>query len=132
MDPSQSIPTIFTSGITVLAGSLVLIGAIASSHQRRIYDAVVLKVLGARPRNIVSTLLIEYALLAMATAAASLIMGSIAGWAVLTKVMRIDWTLQPAAATVTTIGASLIIVVLALLSTWRVLGQKAAPILRND
>jgi len=121
-----------TSGITVLAGSLVLIGAIASSHQRRIYDAVVLKVLGARPRNIVSTLLIEYALLAMATAAASLIMGSIAGWAVLTKVMRIDWTLQPAAATVTTIGASLIIVVLALLSTWRVLGQKAAPILRND
>ena len=36
-----------TALVTLAAGALVLGGAIAASHRRRVYDAVVLKVLGA-------------------------------------------------------------------------------------
>src|SRR5262249_14946104 len=35
-----------TAGVTILVGALVLAGAVAAGHRRRIYDAVVLKVLG--------------------------------------------------------------------------------------
>ncbi|MBT5456859.1 MAG: FtsX-like permease family protein [Rhodospirillaceae bacterium] len=121
-----------TASITVLAGALVLGGAIAGGHQRRVYDGVVLKVLGARRKQILATFLMEYAFLALSTAFAATIMGSVAGWAVLTKVMRVDWSPVPAAILVTALGASLFIIVLALAGTWRILGQKAAPLLRND
>ena len=121
-----------TASITVLAGALVLGGAIAGGQQRRQYDSVILKVLGARRRNILSGLFLEYLFLAVSTAFAATIMGSIAGWAVLTKIMRIDWTPVPEAVSVTAVAACLFIVVLALAGTWRVLGQKAAPMLRND
>jgi putative ABC transport system permease protein len=121
-----------TAGITVLAGALVLGGAIAGGQQRRLYDAVVLKVLGARRRNVLASLFLEYLFLATSTAFAAAIMGSVAGWAVLTKVMRIDWIPVPEAVILTALGASLFIIALALAGTWRVLGQKAAPMLRND
>jgi putative ABC transport system permease protein len=121
-----------TASITVLAGALVLGGAIAGGHQRRVYDAVVLKVLGARRKQILGTFLMEYAFLALSTSVAAAIMGSLAGWAVLTRVMRIDWEPVPGTVLVTTLGASLFIVALALAGTWRILGQKAAPLLRNE
>jgi putative ABC transport system permease protein len=121
-----------TAGITVLAGALVLGGAIAGGQQRRLYDAVILKVLGARRRNILASLFLEYLFLAVSTAFAATVMGSIAGWAVLTRVMRIEWAPVPAAVFMTALGASLFIIAMALGGTWRVLGQKAAPMLRND
>jgi putative ABC transport system permease protein len=121
-----------TAGITVLAGALVLGGAIAGGHRRRLYDAVVLKVLGARRRQVLATFLVEYGLLAAATALAATVLGSVAGWAVLTKVMHADWTLLPGPVAMTAVGAGLFIVAMALAGTWRVLGQKAAPLLRNE
>src|SRR5260221_373493 len=36
-----------TAAITLVAGTLVLAGAVAAGHRRRVYDAVVLKVVGA-------------------------------------------------------------------------------------
>ena len=121
-----------TAGITVLAGALVLGGAIAGGQHRRLYDAVILKVLGARRRNVLASLFLEYLFLALSTAVAATIMGSLAGWAVLTRVMRLDWSPTPEAVLATALGASLFIIGLALAGTWRVLGQKAAPMLRND
>ena len=39
-------------GITLLAGALVLAGAVAAGHRRRTYESVVLKVLGVRRRDV--------------------------------------------------------------------------------
>lgn len=122
----------FTAGITVLAGALVLGGAIASGQRRRLYDAVILKVLGARRRNVLASLFLEYLFLAASTALAAAVIGSVAGWAVLTRVMRIEWSPVPDVVSLTTIGAGIFIIALALAGTWRALGQKAAPLLRND
>ena len=54
--------------VTLLAGVLVLGGAIAASHRRRVYDAVVLKVLGATRGAITGAFLIEHGLLGVLTA----------------------------------------------------------------
>ena len=46
--------------ITILAGVLVLAGAIAAGHRARLYDAVVLKVLGATRARLGAVYVIEY------------------------------------------------------------------------
>jgi putative ABC transport system permease protein len=121
-----------TAGFTILAGTLVLAGAVAAGHQRRIYDSVVLKVLGARRRDILATLLLEYGLLALSTALLAAGLGTFAGWAVLKHVMRAEWLPVAVPVATTVIGATLFMVCVALLGTWRSLGQKPAALLRNE
>ena len=52
--------------ITLAAGVLVLGGAVAAGHRRRVYDAVVLKVLGATRGAVGAAFLVEYGLLGVA------------------------------------------------------------------
>ena len=56
------------SAVAVLASLFVLAGAIAAGHRARLYDAVVLKVLGASRARLLSAYAIEYAALGLATA----------------------------------------------------------------
>ena len=121
-----------TAVITLIAGTLVLAGAIAAGHRRHIYDSVVLKVLGATRGDIVLAYVLEYGLLGLVTAAIAAIVGSITGWAVVTFLLRIDWTPEPAAVAAVAIIATLITVAAGMVGTWRALGQKAAPWLRNE
>lgn len=120
------------AAITLLAGTLVLAGAMAAGHRRRIYDSVVLKVLGATRRDIAQAFLLEYGLLGLITALIAALVGSIASWAILTQVMGSAWTFLPSEVILTTILCTTITLGLGFLSTWRALGQKAAPLLRNE
>ena len=121
-----------TALLTVVAGTLVLAGAVAAGHRRRVYESVILKVLGATRRQITRAYLAEFALLGVATAVVACIVGSIAGWVVVTRLMHIDWFLlagpmatTAALCTALTLGSGLI-------GTWWALGRKAAPLLRNE
>ncbi len=82
-------------GVTLLAGALVLAGALATAQRRRILEAVVLKVLGATRRRILTAHLIEYVLLASATALFAVGLGAVAAWFAVTQLMHIgfsfDW-----------------------------------------
>ena len=51
--------------VTLAAGILVLGGAVAAGHRRRVYDAVVLKVLGATRGTIAAAFLVEHVLLGL-------------------------------------------------------------------
>jgi putative ABC transport system permease protein len=121
-----------TAGITLLAGTLVLAGAVAAGHRRRIYDSVVLKVLGATRRNVLTTYALEYGLLGLTTATIAAVLGSIAAWAVLTFVMGIDSVWLPAVVAATGLGCMLVTMLAGFAGTWRALGHKAAPLLRNE
>ena len=120
------------SGIALIASILVLSGALAAGQRGRIYDAVVLKTLGATRQRLLKAFVIEYALLGLATALFGLVAGSLAAWFVLIKVMKLDsflWLWEPALGA---IGLALLVTVgLGLLGTWRVLGQKPASYLRT-
>ncbi|HSR72643.1 MAG TPA: FtsX-like permease family protein, partial [Kiloniellales bacterium] len=54
-----------SASVAILAGILVLAGAIAAGHRRRVYDAVVLKVLGATRAEMARAFLLEYGLLGL-------------------------------------------------------------------
>ena len=120
------------TGIAVLAGGLVLAGAIAATRRRRIYDSVLLKVLGATRREVLATYLIEFGLLGLVTAIVASVIGTAAAWAVIVHVMRADWTFIPGAVIGTTAACIAITVIAGFVGTWRALGHKAAPILRNE
>lgn len=120
------------ASVAVVAGALVLAGAVAATRRRRIHDAVLLKVLGATRRDILATYLVEYGVLGLATAAVASVVGSIAAWAVVTFVMHADWVFIPAAVAATIAICVAITLIAGFAGTWRALGHKAAPVLRNE
>ena len=95
-------------------------------------EAVVLKVLGATRRSIAQAFLLEYGLLGLVTAAIASAIGTLAAFLVLTEIMRADFVFLPEAVIVTALLATAITVGFGFVGTWRALGQKAAPLLRND
>ncbi|MGF1526538.1 MAG: ABC transporter permease, partial [Candidatus Competibacterales bacterium] len=120
------------AAITLVAGTLVLAGAIAAGHRQRVYDSVVLKVLGATRRRVVGIFLLEYGLLGLITATISAGVGTLAAYCVVVWVLQAPWTWLPEVMVTTVVLCSVITVSMGLVGTWRALGQKAAPLLRND
>lgn len=121
-----------TAAVTLAAGALVLAGAIAAGHRRRVYEAVVLKVLGATRAQLASSFLIEYGLLGLAAAFIAAIIGSFAAYFVMTSVMHAPWIFRLGDVVLTTLVATACTLLAGFAGTWRALGAKAAPFLRNE
>ena len=66
----------------------------------------------------------------MASAAGAI--GSLAAYEVVTRLMRADWQFVPMAVLGTAVLSTALTIVLGFLGTWRALGVKAAPLLRNE
>lgn len=121
-----------TAAVTLASGALVLAGAIAAGHRRRVYESVVLKVLGATRRQIAGSFLIEYGLLGLASALLAAALGSIGAYLLLTRVMHMGWHFLPGDVAVTAALATVFTMLVGFAGTWRALGAKAAPYLRNE
>lgn len=119
------------ASVALVASILVLAGALASGHRQRIYDAVLLKTFGASRRRVLGAFVAEYMLLGLAAAVFGVVAGSAAAVGVLEGVMDIDASVDPVVALVSAAAALALTVGFGLVGTWRVLGQKAAPVLRN-
>ena len=120
------------STITLLVGSLVLAGAIAAGRQRRIYEAIIFKVLGATRWTIIKSLIYEFCFLGFLTSFCSIILGTLVGWIVVRYLMELNWQFSLNSILVSVIICLLITIIAGLGGTWSALGQKAAPQLRND
>jgi putative ABC transport system permease protein len=119
------------ASVALIASVLVLAGALAAGNRARIHDAVVLKTLGATRRTLIAAFSLEYMLIGLATAVFALAAGGVAAWFVVARIMTLPSSFSPAVA-VSTIGIALVLTVgIGLIGTWRVLGHKAAPVLRN-
>ena len=66
-----------------------------------------------------------------ATAVFALVAGGTAAWFVVTQVMRLPFEMLGSVAGSTLLIALVLTVGFGLAGTWRVLGHKAAPVLRN-
>ncbi len=119
------------SSIALAASVLVLAGALAAGHRQRLYDAVILKTLGATRGQLLKAFGLEYGLLGLATAVFAVLAGSIAAWGVVAGVMGQPFAVFPMTALAAAFVAVALTIGLGLAGTWRLLGQKAAPVLRN-
>lgn len=119
------------AAIALVASVLVLAGALAAGNRARTHDAVVLKTLGGTRRLLIRAFTLEYALLGLATAVFALISGGVAAWYVVSRIMNLRSAFLPDVALSTVVIALVMTVGIGLAGTWRVLGQKAAPVLRE-
>jgi putative ABC transport system permease protein len=118
--------------VTLLAGALVLAGALATAQRRRIQQAVILKVLGATSRRILLSHLAEYAALALLTSFIALLIGSLAAWITVARVMDFEFTFSIRAAAEATLVAVVLVAVFGGFGTWRVLRARPVPYLRTE
>lgn len=119
------------SGLTLVVAALVLGGALAAGHRHRVYDAVILKTLGATRLRLLGAYAIEYMLLGLATAVFGVLAGSAASWLIVTELMHLKFAWQPVPALAAAAAAVLVTIGLGLAGTFSALGQKPAPVLRN-
>ncbi len=119
------------AAVALIASVLVLAGALAAGNRARVHDAVVLKMLGATRGTLITAFSLEYMLIGLATAIFALAAGGAAAWFVVARIMTLPSSFLPDVAVGTVLIALLLTVGIGLAGTWRVLGQKAAPVLRD-
>jgi putative ABC transport system permease protein len=119
------------ASVTVAAGIAVLVGAIAAGARARTYDAVLLKLLGATRGQVARATLAEYGAIAAIVAVLALVLGSAAGWFVITQVFSLAWTPDWGRVVLTVAVGALATVLLGLAGNWRALSARPASVLRQ-
>ena len=117
---------------TLITGFVVLIGAAASGERARVYEAAVLKVLGASRGRILASFALRSVLMGAAAGGVAIIAGAIAGWAVLTFVMESDYAFEPVSALIIVLGGILATLLAGLLFVLRPLAVRPAQVLRSQ
>jgi putative ABC transport system permease protein len=119
------------SAVTLVSAVLVLGGALAAGHRHRVYDAVILKTLGATRGRLLGAYALEYLLIGFATAIFGVIAGSTAAWLIVTRLMTLSFVWQASSAAGVVASALIVTVGLGLAGTLLALNQKPAAVLRN-
>jgi putative ABC transport system permease protein len=119
------------SAVTLISAILVLGGALAAGHRHRVYDAVILKTLGATRLRLLGAYTLEYLMIGAATAVFGVAAGSVAAWLIVTRLMTLGFEWQVGSAAMVVAAALLVTVALGLAGTLMALNQKPASVLRN-
>ena len=90
--------------VTILAGLLVLAGTIAAGARTRLYDATVLKVVGATRSQIALVYVLEYGILGVATGLVALAAGSLAAFVVARQILDVPFVFDASAVLITVAG----------------------------
>jgi putative ABC transport system permease protein len=119
------------SAVTLVSAILVLGGALAAGHRHRVYDAVILKTLGATRARLLGAYALEYLMIGFATAVFGVLAGSVAAWLIVTRLMTLGFVWQGGSAAAVVLAALVVTVGLGLIGTLVALNQKPATVLRN-
>ncbi len=86
-----SLAILAAASVAVLAGIAVLLGAIAAARAARIYDTVILRVLGASRGQLLALQFAEFGLLVAVLAGVALALGTGVAWLVIVQMFEFDW-----------------------------------------
>lgn len=119
------------ASIAILAGIAVLIGAIAASRERRMYDSVILKLLGATRGQILAAQALEYALLALVLALVSLGVGLLAARYVLVELFEFAFAPDPLVVGIALFGGAGLAFLIGMVGSLPLLNARPAAALRG-
>jgi putative ABC transport system permease protein len=118
--------------LVLLSGLLILIGAVAMTKFRRVYEAAIFKTLGATRRLIAAVLLFEYGLL-------GLLAGSIGAagaigltWAISRYALDIPFRPLVGLSAVGVVATAVLVAAIGVISSWEVLQRKPLATLRAE
>lgn len=119
------------AALAVLAtGFVVLIGAAASGEGARVFEAAVLRTLGASRATVLASFALRSALMGAAAGLVAVAVAALASWAILTQVMEAPYRFAPGSALAVIAGGVLATTVTGLLFALRPLSARPARVLR--
>jgi putative ABC transport system permease protein len=122
----------FMAALAIIAGVIVLAGSLAAGRYQRIYDAMILKSVGARRRTLAGMFLAEYTVLGVAAGSVGSALATALSWGVMHWILDVTWLFQPSAVVVGVLATVILTVSVGVLSTFRILGMKPLPVLRQE
>jgi putative ABC transport system permease protein len=120
-----------SSAVALAASILVLGGALAASARTRQRESVILKTLGATRATLLKAMIAEYALLGGIAVIFGIACGAGAAALVVSGIMNLEFEMPWLSAFSIAASAFIATIILGLLGTWHILGQKPAPYLRH-
>lgn len=122
----------FIGGFVFFSGALILIGSIAMTKFQRVYEAAVLKTLGARRSMILHILVLEYGLLGIVAGITGALFGLILSWSISKYVFEIPWTYSPYLHFAGVAATAALVMLVGALSSVDILNRKPLPTLRTQ
>jgi putative ABC transport system permease protein len=119
------------ASVAILAGVAVLIGALAASRRARVYDSVILKLLGATRARILAAQALEFTALALIVSAVAFALGAASGWYVVVEVLELEWAPDWGVIAATLAAGALVTLVLGLIGSLPALAARPARALRS-
>ncbi len=123
--------TAWAAGATLVTGFVVLIGAAAAGERGRVYEAALLKVLGASRGRILASFALRAGLMGAAAGLVALAVGAVAGWAVMRFVMETSYQFEWVSALAIILGGIGATLLAGLVFAWRPLSARPAQVLRG-
>jgi putative ABC transport system permease protein len=122
--------TAWAAAATLVTGFVVLIGAAAAGERARVYEAAVMKTLGATRGRILASFALRSALMGAAAGVVAIVAGGLAGWAVMVFVMEAEYFFEPVSAVAIVAGGVFATMAAGLLFALRPLAARPAQVLR--
>ncbi|MFN3954486.1 MAG: ABC transporter permease [Pararhodobacter sp.] len=122
--------TSYAALATLITGFVVLIGAAAAGERARIFEAAVLKTIGATRGRILASFALRSAMMGAAAGAVAIGAGAAGSWLILTWVMELPYHFAPVSALVVVAGGVVATLLAGLVFALRPLAARPARILR--
>lgn len=122
--------TAWAAAATLVTGFVVLIGAAAAGERARVYEAAVMKTLGATRGRILLSFALRSAMMGAAAGIVAIVAGGLAGWAVMVLVMEGEYFFEPVSAVAIVAGGVFATMAAGLLFALRPLAARPAQVLR--
>ncbi|MDE3029588.1 MAG: drug:proton antiporter, partial [Paracoccaceae bacterium] len=122
--------TSWAAAATLAVGFVVLIGAAAAGERARVFEAAVLKTVGAARGMILASFALRAAILGAAAGIVASVAGGLAGWGVMRFVMHAPYRFEPTSAILIVLGGIAATLLAGLVFAWRPLAARPAQVLR--
>jgi putative ABC transport system permease protein len=118
--------------LVLLSGALILVGAVSMTKFRRVYEAAILKTLGASGRLIAAMLVLEYGVLGVIAGSVGAIGAIALSWAVARYALDMPWSATPSITVVGIAATSVLVAAIGVLASADVLRHKPLATLRAE
>ena len=138
LETARSMMATITLGVTVVGslvlatGVMILTGAVAMTKFRRVYEAAILKTLGASARTVGSMLLFEYGLLGLLAGLVGSSGGIALSYAISRWAIQVDWSMPWREVGAGIAGTTILVAVVGLGASADVLRRKPLATLRAE
>ena len=118
--------------LVLLSGALILIGAVSMTKFRRVYEAAILKTLGASSKLVAAMLVLEYGVLGAIAGTVGALGAIVLSWAVARYALDLPWQAVPSITIVGIVATSVLVATIGVLASIDVLRHKPLATLRAE